>query len=122
METLYHDIFMEIAPFLPEKWDKVILMANYGESSHSIYIYVKNDTVYTESEDWGYPDSQVFKLSRAIHKRIKQERSQLTGKDLWYTLTLCVDPDGSFKADYDYEDVSEYSLAYTRAWREKYLV
>ena len=120
MDRLFQDIFDKMTSYLPTDWGKVALMANYGDGSYSIYIHVKINNQYTEISDLGYTEKDIHVLKREIHKLIKSERKQLTGKDLWYTMTLIVD--GNFKADFDYEDVSENSIEYTLEWRKKYLV
>ena len=122
MEEMFQGIYKELASYLPEGWEKVVFMANYSEGSYSMIFYVKKDGAYIDYHDLGYSKMQLMKLFMAVNKIIKPVRGQLTGKDLWYTMTLCVGADGDFKAEFDYDDISDHYIAYTEEWKKKYLV
>ena len=36
-------------------------------------------------------------------------------------MTLVVDDEGNFKADYEYGEISDDSIGYYQRWKEKYL-
>ena len=48
-------------------------------------------------------------------------RKELSIKDTWSVMTLVVDDEGNFKADYEYEEISDDSIGYYQRWKEKYL-
>ena len=48
-------------------------------------------------------------------------RRDLTKKDTWSVMTLSVDENGNFKADYEYDDISEEPIEYHNIWKKKYL-
>lgn len=122
MNQLYHDIFMKIAPYLPEKWDKVVFMANYGDWTYSFALYLKINNEFVSISSLGFSREDIRKLYRSINQIIEPIYSQLNQDELWYTMTLCLDFDGRFKVDYDYEDVGDHFTEYIDAWRAKYLI
>lgn len=123
MDAVYKQIFDELASFLPQGWKRVVFMANYSEGNYSMSFYVKDEQgAYIDYHDLGYPKMTLMKLFMSINKTIKPFRSQLSGKDLWYTMTMCVESDGAFKVNYDYDDVSERFIAYKESWKQKHLV
>lgn len=119
----YQKIFNTLQDILPDDWQKVIFYAEYAESSYSMKYFVTTDQ-----------DSNIdcFKL-KVISKRdiikafatidsyITPVRKELNQKDKWNVMTLIVDDRGNFKADYEYEDISEKSIEYFQKWKEQYL-
>ena len=48
-------------------------------------------------------------------------RKELSKKDTWTVMTLVVDENGNFKADYEYKDISEDLVGYYNGWKNRYL-
>ena len=46
---------------------------------------------------------------------------ELSKKDTWTVMTLVVDENGNFKADYEYKDISEDLVGYYNEWKNRYL-
>lgn len=46
---------------------------------------------------------------------------ELSKKDTWTVMTLVVDENGNFKADYKYKDISEDLVGYYNEWKNRYL-
>ncbi|MFR3847064.1 immunity protein YezG family protein [uncultured Ruminococcus sp.] len=45
----------------------------------------------------------------------------MSKKDTWTVMTLVVDENGNFKADYEYKDISEDLVGYYNEWKNRYL-
>ena len=41
--------------------------------------------------------------------------------DTWTVMTIVVDENGNFKADYEYKDISEDLVGYYNGWKNRYL-
>ena len=119
----YQSIFNTLQEILPDNWHKVVFYAQYGENSYSMKYFVDSgDGVYTECFKLkGISKKDIIKAFAVIDSQIMPVRKELSKKDTWYVMTLIVDDEGNFKADYEYEDISEDSIGYYQRWKEKYL-
>lgn len=119
----YQSIFNTLQEVLPDDWHKVVFYAQYGENSYSMKYFVDSgDGVYTECFKLkGIFKKDIIKAFAVIDSQIMPVRKELSKKDTWYVMTLIVDDKGNFKADYEYEDISEDSIGYYQRWKEKYL-
>lgn len=119
----YQGIFNTLQEVLPDDWHKVVFYAQYGENSYSMKYFVDSgDGVYTECfklKDISKKD--IIKAFAVIDSQIMPVRKELSKKDTWSVMTLVVDDTGNFKADYEYEDISENSIGYYQRWKEKYI-
>ena len=106
----YQSIFNILQEILPDNWHKVVFYAEYGESSYSMKYFV-------DFGDGQYID--CFRL-KGITK-IMPIRKELSKKDTWTVMTLVVDENGNFKADYEYKDISEDLVGYYNGWKNRYL-
>lgn len=123
-ELMYQNIFDIIESMLPNGWNKVVLYANYSEGSYSIKFYVKNaDNQYKDCYSLeGVSKAGLIKVFMSIDKIISPERKKLTNKEKWSVMTLVVNRKGTFKAEYEYENISDNLFEYESAWKTKYLV
>lgn len=119
----YQSIFNTLQEVLPDDWHKVVFYAQYGENSYSMKYFVDSgDGVYTECFKLkGISKKDIIKAFAVIDSQIMPVRKELSKKDSWSVMTLVVDDTGNFKADYEYEDISEDSIGYYQRWKEKYL-
>ena len=119
----YQSIFNTLQEVLPDDWHKVVFYAQYGENSYSMKYFVDSgDGVYTECFKLkGISKKDIIKTFAVIDSQIMPVRKELSKKDTWYVMTLIVDDEGNFKADFEYEDISEDSIGYYQRWKEKYL-
>ena len=69
----------------------------------------------------GISKRDIIKAFALIDSQIMPIRKKLSKKDTWSVMTLIVDDEGNFKADFEYEDISEDSIGYYQRWKEKYL-
>ena len=119
----YQSIFNILQEVLPNDWHKVVFYAQYGENSYSMKYFVDSDDgVYTECFKLkGISKKDIIKALAVIDSQIMPVRKELSKKDSWSVMTLIIDDEGNFKADYEYKDISEDSIGYYQRWKEKYL-
>lgn len=112
-------IFPIIAQRLPKKWQKMIFRASYGEDAYSMEYYVRKVSgVFIQCfEIPGVKEDDLLNDFVAMDKIIERYRHSLDAKDLWRQMTLMVNADGTFKVDYEYEQIEEAD----DAWENKYL-
>lgn len=118
---VYQKIYEELAVFLPDSWEKLVLYMEYGEESYSFSFYVKVDDKFIKCYD--LPDlneEQLYKAYREIDCLVEPERNALQGEK-WTVMTIVVDAEGNMHSDYDYADLSDGSYEYRKLWRRKYL-
>ena len=119
----YQGIFNTLQEVLPDDWHKVVFYANYGDSSYSMKYFVDSgDGLYTDCFKLkDIPKRDIIKAFAVIDSQIMPIRKELSKKDTWSVMTLVVDDEGNFKADYEYDDISEDTIGYYQRWKEKYL-
>ena len=119
----YQGLFNTLQEVLPDDWHKVVFYAQYGESSYSMKYFVDlGNGVYTDCFKLkDIPKRDIIKAFAVIDSHIMPIRKELSKKDTWSVMTLIVDNEGDFKADYEYEDISEDTIGYYQRWKEKYL-
>lgn len=123
-EELFQSIFEQLQGILPDEWKKVIFYAGYSEGSYNMKFYV-------DIGDGNYKDCfeletiskmQLVKLFMSIDKIITEIRNNLEKEKRWTVLTMVVDADGNFKADYDYVNLNEVFVSYEQEWKKRYLI
>ena len=122
-EVSYQSIFNILQEILPDDWHKVVFYAQYDENSYSMKYFVDSgDGNYTECfklKDISKRD--IIKAFAVIDSQIMPIRKELSKKDTWTVMTLVVDENGNFKADYEYKDISEDLVGYYNGWKNRYL-
>lgn len=115
----YQSIFNTLQEILPDDWHKVVFYAQYGENSYSMKYFVDSgDGVYTDCFKLkGISKRDIIKAFALIDSQIMPIRKKLSKKDTWSVMTLIVDDEGNFKADFEYEDISEDSIGYYQRWK-----
>lgn len=125
MDTeMYQNILDSLQEVLPENWEKLVFYSNYFQGSYSMKYYVKgNDGKYVDCFSMhGVSKEDLMNLFREIDKIIMPVRTKLREKDKWSVLTLTLDKDGRFHAEYDFTDFPEGTITYERGWEKIYLV
>lgn len=119
----YQSIFNTLQNVLPDDWHKVVFYAEYGEESYSMKYFVDTGSgLFTDCFKLkGIPKSNIIKVFSMIDSQITPVRKEMSKKDLWCVMTLTVDDSGNFKADFEYNDISESSVAYFQEWKKLYL-
>lgn len=118
-DSIYQQIYNEVDSFLPNKWSKLIVYIEYGDDSYNMSFYVTAEEKTVKCFDLPYIDeSKLMDAFSKIDKIISPERANEDKK--WSNMTLIIEED-SFKADFDYTDLSKGSFAYKREWKKKYL-
>lgn len=119
----YQSIFNILQEILPDNWHKVVFYAEYGESSYSMKYFVDfGDGQYIDCFRLkGITKQDIIKAFVVIDSQIMPIRKELSKKDTWTVMTLVVDENGNFKADYEYKDISEDLVGYYNGWKNRYL-
>lgn len=123
-EMNYNEIASLIVDLLPEKWNKVAFFAQYSDGSYTMKFYADcGNGEYTDCYSLSdVSDDDIYRTFSAIDTLIKPVHSSLNAKEKWTVMTMLFSCDGNFKVEYDYEDISETSIAYIMKWKKKYLI
>ncbi|MCD7750511.1 MAG: antitoxin YezG family protein [Lachnospiraceae bacterium] len=123
MNLDFQKIFDELQPFLPASWYKVLFYAMFTEGSYSMKFFTCDEggtfqDCFSQNED---RTTELLDAFSNIYKLIAPSRATLPDDSKWSVMTMIVDHAGTMKTEFDYEDISESTIAYARAWKEKYL-
>ena len=122
-EQIYQEVFDNIEPFLPQKWNTLIYRCFYTQGSWSMKFYVKqDDEKFIDCFKISSNRKLLLQTFQKIERILSSARNETTDKNKWTTVTLIVNADGEFKADYSYIDLSENMVSYTEEWEKKYLI
>ena len=103
-DDIYQKIYETLDDVLPQKWEKIVFTALYGEESYEM-------KYYADSGDGNMKDcfelavvskSQLIKTFIALNKIIAPERNALEPKHKWKKMTLNISANGEFNADFEY--------------------
>ena len=122
-DKIFQEVFDMLQEYLPTEWKKVVVYAAYSAGSYSINFHVmKADNLYVDCYNLKTcSKAQLIKLFMNINRVLEPSRKATTGKSAWTVFTMIVDNEGNMKTNFDYEDISETSIAYEKKWKEKYL-
>ncbi len=123
MDNVYQKVFEILEGLLPQKWKKIVFYAEYSTGSYSMkYFLTTGDDGYIDCFKLGKPsEKKILRGFLAINKILAPERDALPDSKRWSVMTLCVNSDGSFQADYDYKNHDKEPLKWETGWRKKYL-
>ena len=119
--AIYQKIYEDLAVFLPDSWEKLVVYLEYGEAVYTFSFYVKVDGKFIKCYD--LPDldeEQLFRAYREIDLLVEPERNALP-RERWTVMTMLVDSDGKMHTDFDYSDLSNGTYEYRKAWKQRYL-
>ena len=122
-ELDYQAIFDVLQDVLPPVWEKVVFYAEYTEGSYSMKYFVNiNGGSFVDCYQLKeFSKAQIIKVFMNIDKMISPIRSQMEKGKRWNVFTLIVDASGKFRTEFDYADISENTISYHEAWKDKYL-
>lgn len=105
------------------QWKNAIFMAEYTSGSYSMRCYYSTgDGKYLDCMTAvGSTRVQIIKLFKQINQEVQKVRKKLVGDNLWYSLTIRIDSDGKFKAEYDYNAHEENAIGYIETWKSNNL-
>ena len=123
MDNVYQEVFEILEELLPKKWEKVIFYAEYSMDSYSMKYYIDTGIgKYTDCFRLEKPsEKKILRAFIAINKVLAPERAALPASKRWTVLTIRVNSDGGFQADYDYKKHDKALLTWETGWRKKYL-
>lgn len=116
---IYQSIFNEILPFLPDKWEKVIVYLEQSEYAYTYSFYVKTNNCYIKCFNLGINENELLNAFERINKKVSAERNKF--KNRWSNMTMVVDAAGHMKTDFDYTDLTQNKYQYKKEWKNKYL-
>ena len=102
-EGIYQKIYETLDNILPQKWEKIVFTALYGEESYEMKYYADlGDGVMKDCFELSVvPKSQLIKTFIALNKIIAPERNVLEKKYIWNKMTLNISISGKFKAEFE---------------------
>ena len=122
-EKIFQEVYDIVDEVIPVGWQKRVFYAGYTQGSYSMkyFIDLGNDEYIDCFSLQNVTSSQLLKLFMKIDKVLSKERDRLIGENKWNVLTLIVDSNGEFKAEFDYSDISKEFVSYEERWQKKYL-
>ena len=121
-DRIYQLIFNELAKYLPNSWDRLVVYLEHGEGSYSYSFFVKVGNSYTKCYDLkGINEDDLMTSFSQIEKAVAAERAKCKA-ELWSNMTMVVEATGKMKTAFDYTDLSSGSYQYKKSWKKAYLV
>lgn len=121
-EKMLMQIYTELEYTLPSGWTKLLLRAYYSEGSYELkyYVFLGEKVV----DCYLLPNisrRQLFQTFLKIDKIISPQRDALPVDKKWTIMTLTLQSDGFFNADFDYNKSTSDIFSYYKKWETKYL-
>ena len=120
LEKYAESLIAELTPFLPEKWERVVLHGSIEESSSDFIYYTRIHNDYKSSLDYIREKKITMRQLSDVFERLwkicRLAQNSAEGT-VWRNFTFVVDNTGHFSIDYGYEEAGV-----TSDWKEKYLV
>ena len=122
---LFHEIATQLQTVLPQDWEKVCLFAEVTENSYQLfyYVFVKGQhravQCYNLTKEYQISEGDIDAVFALLAKLLRTSKAE--NQQTWAIFTFVLSPDGTFHADYDYDDHSENMFAYKQEWKKKYL-
>lgn len=122
-EKLFQVIYEKLQEVVPVKWHKIVFYAGYSKGSYNMKYYVdRGNGQYIDCFHLdGISDMQLMKLFVSIDKEIAAFREKLEESKKWNVMTMIVESNGTFKTDFDYDEISDNSISYEKDWVKRYL-
>lgn len=102
---------------LPDKWERIVLFAEFDERHYNIFFYLRVDGKYYQC----YGLDKICRVSEKDIDKVTEEWYKLGMKhkndETWKYYTVIIDENSKFKVDYVYEDNFDLDN-----WKHKYLV
>ena len=119
----YTQIYELLQNTISVKWERILFYAVLSSGTYVMKYYVDSgnnqfvDCYSLENSD----RSVIRKAFMSIYRILQSYRDNLPEEKRWSVITLIINSDGKFKADYDYADISDSFQAKINAWERKYL-
>lgn len=121
-EINFQSIFDKLQEVLPTSWDEIVFYVSYTGGSYSMKFYIKNGAEIVDCfKQSSVNRMQLVKVFMDIDKTLTPARKKLEPAELWSVMTMIVDRAGNMKTHFDYADISENVIEYTRNWEQRYL-
>ena len=124
MDRFIKDVFLELAPLLPEQWEKAVFHGFFSGGTYDFAVYVRKqgETHYCSILDMVSNNLLSRQLVRdkyaAINSALSDENNILSVESRWNGITMVFDNDFHFSVQYEYENENR---SHTAEWGRKYL-
>ena len=115
------EIFDCAIGYLPSGWKRAAFYFSFVGSMMSHIFYVDTGKGYVDCFRMGYRKEDLRQVFFLIKDILSQERNSLPNDKVWNVFSLIVSSDGTFEAEYCYDDISETFVEHHQQW-EKQLV
>ncbi|MCW1928970.1 immunity protein YezG family protein [Bhargavaea beijingensis] len=131
IDKCYEEIAQQIIEMIPEEWSTVKLYAESWPGYSTVYFYydpVSNThpILNLDIPDLFSVDPDDFILQKRQLRRTVLDLQQMFSEqemETWTNFTFILNHDGTFKAEYGYEDLTELDPGEKReAWKAKYRI
>ena len=120
-EIVYERLYKVVVPTLPNAWTKIIIYAAFVKDSCDIKYYVKvNDGSVYDCFQLQINPKQIFDILAQIHHELAIARNPLSPDKRWNGVTIVIENDGAFHADFDYDELT-LNAGVNEQWTQKYL-
>ena len=114
-------IMKQLVGVLPQGWTKTILFVNLTASSHEVFFYTQVNGKYIQC----FELCSISDITRGELRKVFKAICDIVREDWaehgWSVLTLKIEANGKFSADFSFDDISEKQLEYYEEWKKKYL-
>ena len=122
IDVSYENLFRTIFPTLPDGWRKVVIHAAFIDESCTLKYYIKQSNgTYCDCFSIDFDQIKILEIIASLHHTISSVRNSLNKKSKWNAITVVIQADGTFNADFDYDEVNWNSAKSIRQWTHKYL-
>ena len=112
----FNTVFNYLYESLPDNWDRVVFYAMLSEGRYTMKYFVdfgdgKMIDCFTLKN---ISKSSLFKVFSDIYNVLKEQIENLPQKEQWSSFIMQINGDGSFNANFDYEDISNSFVEKTK--------
>lgn len=116
----FQQIANVISPVFPVKWEKVRVFCQLDQDSYEFFFFVKVEGEYIQNFDLEKKYAITRKEIRAVFKELFLLMKDSQKENNWRFITLLINSNGDFKADYDYKE-GDVTLENKEDWKKQYL-
>lgn len=116
----FQQIANVISPVFPVKWEKARVFCQLDQDSYEFFFFVKVGGEYIQNFDLEKEYAITRKEIRAVFKELFLLMKDSQKENNWRFITLLINSNGDFKADYDYKE-GDVTLENKEDWKKQYL-
>ena len=122
MDELFQNLYDIISPTLPDSWEKLVIHAFFDEEACDTKYYIRQKGKdFQDCFTLELNRDQLLSTLHSLYEEISAERNSSPEEDRWNGITVMIDAEGTFNAEYDYEYAPISDENSQKSWADKYL-